>query len=73
MRPFFDGKGALRLQLAADWVVVEYDYAFQGTWSKLCQVFDLVFTVIYNGAMVPVNNSEARVSNTAANCTSRVT
>ena len=54
MRPFLDGKRTLRLQPAADGIVVEYDYAFQGTGPELGQIFDLVLPVVYYRALVPV-------------------
>jgi hypothetical protein len=56
-RPFLDGERALRLQLAADWVIVKYNNAFQGTRAQLGQVFDLVFSVVDYGALVPVQAS----------------
>ena len=55
--PFLDGERALRLQLAADWVIVKYNNAFQGTRAQLGQVFDLVFSVVDYGALVPVQAS----------------
>lgn len=54
MRPFLYGKRALRLQPAADGIVVENDYAFQGTGSEFGKIFDLVLPVIYYRALVPV-------------------
>ena len=54
MSPLFDGKRALRLELAAHGVVVEDDDAFQGTGSQFGQIFDLVLPIVYYRALVSV-------------------